>query len=91
MRITKDNIHKFIKHDITMNCDNYGITHIDYIPDNILYLECLNNELTELPELPSKLIGLYCGVNKLTKLPNLPESLEYLYLVPTCKTAPTLN
>ena len=78
MRITKDNINEFIK-GTTMDCYNKGITHIDFIPDNIKYLHCNNNKLTKLPKLPNGLISLYCFCNKLTELPKLPDSLESLY------------
>ena len=54
MHITKENIHKFIN-GITMNCNNMGITQIDYIPDNIIFLYCHNNNLTSLPKLPDRL------------------------------------
>ena len=74
MRITKDNIHKFIN-GITMNCNNMGITHIDYIPDNIIFLYCTDNNLTSLPNLPDRLRYLYCKNNQLTELPKLPDLL----------------
>ena len=51
MIITKDNINQFINNndwddkDI-MNCGNMGVTKIDYIPDNIKYLDCQYNRLT---------------------------------------------
>ena len=78
MRVTKENINKFIEGS-SMDCSNKGITHIEYIPDGIKRLYCYNNKLTELPKLPDGLIRLYCGVNKLTELPKLPESLTDLY------------
>ena len=78
MRITKDNINKFIK-GTSMDCYNIGITKIDYVPEGITHLYCSDNELTELPKLPESLKYLYCFNNKLTSLPKLPESLEYLY------------
>tara|TARA_B100000768_G_C11126315_1_gene309743 strand:+ start:314 stop:649 length:336 start_codon:yes stop_codon:yes gene_type:complete len=74
MRITKDNINKFID-GITMNCNNMGITHIDYIPDNIIDLGCSYNNLTSLPNLPDRLRYLYCQNNQLTELPKLPDLL----------------
>ena len=77
MRITKDNINKFIK-GTSMDCYNIGITKIDYVPEGITHLYCSDNELTELPKLPESLKYLYCYNNKLTKLPNLPNNLEYL-------------
>ena len=77
MRITKDNIHKFIN-GITMNCNNMGITHIDYIPDNIIFLYCTDNNLTSLPNLPDRLKHLDIRYNKLTKLPLLPDGLTHL-------------
>ena len=77
MRITKENIHEFIEGTI-MNCDNIGVTYIEYIPDHIKYLLCGDNRLTELPKLPDGLIYLYCYSNKLTSLPKLPESLGNL-------------
>ena len=70
MIITKDNINQFINNndwddkDI-MNCGNMGVTKIDYIPDNIKYLDCQYNRLTELPKLPESLIGLFCHNNNL--------------------------
>ena len=77
MRITKENINKFIEGS-SMDCSNTGITHIEYIPDGIKRLYCHSNKLTELPKLPESLTDLYCGVNKLTELPKLPNSLTYL-------------
>ena len=77
MHITKDNIGEFIYGPL-MDCSDKGITHIEYIPDDITHLDCDNNRLTELPKLPESLIGLYCGDNKLTELPKLPESLIHL-------------
>ena len=74
MRITKKNIHKFIN-GITMNCNSMGITHIDYIPDNIIFLYCHNNNLTSLPNLPDRLRYLQCNNNNLTSLPKLPDLL----------------
>tara|TARA_B100001094_G_C18164900_1_gene791450 strand:- start:1530 stop:1865 length:336 start_codon:yes stop_codon:yes gene_type:complete len=74
MHITKKNIHKFIN-GITMNCNNMGITHIDYIPDNIIFLYCTDNNLTSLPNLPDRLRYLYCKNNQLTELPKLPDLL----------------
>ena len=59
MRITKENIDGFI-YGTTMNCDNYCVTHIDYIPDYITHLYCGDNRLTSLPKLPESLIDLYC-------------------------------
>ena len=80
MRITKDNINKFIE-GTRMNCPDMGITHIEYIPDGITRLFCYNNKLTELPKLPDGLKYLYCHNNKLTELPKLPESLTGLFCV----------
>ena len=74
MYITKENIHKFIN-GITMNCNNMGITQIDYIPDNIIFLYCHNNNLTSLPKLPDRLRYLQCNNNNLTSLPKLPDLL----------------
>ena len=78
MRITKENIHKFIYGTI-MNCDHYGITGIDYIPEGITSLLCLGNKLTNLPHLPEGLVVLNCYNNQLTELPMLPNSLIYLH------------
>ena len=78
MRITKDNINKFIK-GTSMDCYNIGITKIDYVPEGITHLDCSNNQLTKLPNLPESLEYLYCSDNELTKLPILPESLISLY------------
>ena len=50
MHITKENIHKFIN-GITMNCNNMGITQIDYIPDNIKE----HNTLLKRKEILSKI------------------------------------
>ncbi len=58
-----------------MNCNNMGITHIDYIPDNIIFLYCTDNNLTSLPNLPDRLRYLYCKNNQLTELPKLPDLL----------------
>ena len=77
MRVTKDNINKFIE-GTRMDCSNKGITNIEYIPDGIKRLYCDNNRLTELPKLPENLIDLHCGDNKLTELPKLPNSLKRL-------------
>ena len=77
MRITKENINEFI-YGTSMDCDNRGITHIEYIPEGITNLYCGDNRLTELPKLPDGLIDLYCYSNKLTSLPILPESLRNL-------------
>ena len=77
MRITKDNIHKFI-YGTTMDCIDKDITYIEFIPDCIKYLYCYNNKLTELPKLHDSLINLNCSNNQLTKLPKLPESLIVL-------------
>ena len=77
MRITKDNINEFI-YRTTMNCDNYGITGIDYIPEGITSLLCLGNKLTNLPHLPEGLVVLNCYNNQLTELPKLPDSLKSL-------------
>ena len=78
MRITKENIHEFIYGTTTMNCYNKGITHIEYIPDNIIFLYCYNNKLTKLPKLPESLEYLHCYNNQLTELPKLPDSLTHL-------------
>ena len=78
MRITKENIHEFIDETI-MNCDNYCVTHIDYIPDHITHLYCHYNKLTSLPKLPESLEHLYCSWNRLTSLPKLPNGLISLY------------
>ena len=78
MRITKYNINEFI-YGSMMNCDNMGVTHIDYIPEGITHLYCGSNKLTSLNKLPESLTHLDCGNNELTKLPNLPESLTELY------------
>ena len=84
MRITKDNIGRFINtndwddKDI-MDCSRMNITHIDYIPDHITHLYCYDNELTELPKLPESLKYLDCFCNKLTELPKLPNGLTSLY------------
>jgi Leucine-rich repeat (LRR) protein len=75
MRITKENIHKFIDGS-EMDCSGKGITHIEYIPEGITHLYFYNNKLTELPKLPESLKYLYCYSNKLTSLPRLPESLR---------------
>ena len=77
MHITKGNIDRFIE-GTEMDCDNKGITKIEFIPDGIRYLYCGSNKLTELPKLPESLLELYCGNNKLTSLPKLPENLVYL-------------
>ena len=77
MRITKENIHKFI-YGTSMDCRDKGITHIDYIPDHIKYLYCGDNKLTSLPKLPESLRNLNCYSNKLTELPKLPEGLIFL-------------
>ena len=77
MHITKDNIHKFIYGTI-MNCDHYGITGIDYIPEGITSLLCLGNKLTNLPHLPEGLVVLNCYNNQLTELPKLPDNLKTL-------------
>ena len=61
-----------------MNCDNKGITKIEFIPEGITSLLCLGNKLTTLPHLPEGLISLNCRNNKLTELPRLPEGLIYL-------------
>ncbi len=74
MRITKDNIGRFIN-GITMNCNNMRITHIDYIPDNIIFLNCSYNNLIKLPDLPNRLRYLQCNNNNLTSLPKLPDLL----------------
>ena len=74
MRITKDNINKFIKGK-TMSCSDNDITGIDYIPDHITHLYCYNNKLTELPKLPDSLRYFDCNNNKLTSLPKLPDLL----------------
>ena len=74
MRITKDNINKFIK-GTSVDCIDIGVTKIDYIPEGITHLHLGNNDLTELPKLPDSLIYLYCYNNKLTSLPKLPDSL----------------
>ena len=74
MRITKDNINQFIN-GITMNCNNMSITHIDYIPDNIIFLNCSYNNLIKLPDLPNRLRYLQCNNNNLTSLPKLPDLL----------------
>ena len=83
MRITKENIDKFIrKNDYTGNlildCSYMNITHIDYISQSITNLYCDTNQLTKLPKLPDGLEYLICGGNKLTELPELPKSLTYL-------------
>ena len=57
MRITKENVNNFIK-GLYMNCSNSNITHIDYIPNSIMYLYCRGNKLVEIPELPEYLIYL---------------------------------
>ena len=77
MRITKNNIHLFVK-GTTMICTNNSITGIDYIPDYITHLFCFNNYLETLPKLPNGLRYLSCYNNKLTELPKLPDSLKYL-------------
>ena len=64
MRITKENINKFIEGS-SMDCSNKGITHIEYIPDGITGLNCWNNKLTELPKLPESLYYLDCKHNNL--------------------------
>ena len=74
MRITKDNINQFIKGSL-MDCNNKGITHIDYIPDNIIFLNCSYNNLIKLPDLPNRLRYLHCNNNNLTSLPKLPNLL----------------
>ena len=84
MRITKDNIDKFINTNDwddkdTMDCSRMYITHIEYIPDHIKYLYCYNNNITSLTKLPEGLIRLYCFCNELTSLPKLPENLISLY------------
>ena len=78
MRITKDNINKFIKGK-TMSCSDNDITGIDYIPKEITHLFCYNNGLKSLPKLPNGLIYLNCRNNELEKLPKLPDSLKHLY------------
>tara|TARA_B100001175_G_C19375680_1_gene573990 strand:+ start:616 stop:951 length:336 start_codon:yes stop_codon:yes gene_type:complete len=78
MRITKNNIHLFVK-GATMSCSNNVITGIDYIPEGITHLFCYNNSLETLPKLPNGLIYLSCYNNQLTELPKLPESLKHLY------------
>ena len=77
MRITKDNIHEFID-GTTINCNNIGVTYIEYIPDHIKYLYCGDNKLTSLPKLPDRLLSLYCYNNNITSMPKLPESLRNL-------------
>jgi hypothetical protein len=75
MHITKKNIHKFIN-GITMNCNNMGITHIDYIPESITHLYCYNNKLTSLLKLPYSLKYLKSYNNNLPykiTLKNLKE------------------
>tara|TARA_B100001094_G_C18164900_1_gene791449 strand:- start:1126 stop:1539 length:414 start_codon:yes stop_codon:yes gene_type:complete len=84
MRITKENVDKFINTNDwddkdTMDCSRMYITHIDYIPDHIKYLHCYDNKLISLPKLPDSLIRLYCFCNELTSLPKLPENLLSLY------------
>ena len=81
MRITKDNIHKFINTNDwddkdTMDCSCMYITHIDYIPDHIKYLHCYNNNITSLPKLPDSLIRLNCQNNNITELTKLPDGLN---------------
>ena len=83
MRITKDNIDKFINTNDwddkdTMDCSRMYITHIEYIPDHIKYLYCGDNKLTSLPKLPDRLLSLYCYNNNITSMPKLPESLRNL-------------
>ena len=75
MRITKENINKFIEGS-SMCCSNKGITHIEYIPDGIKRLYCYNNNITSLPKLPDSLIRLNCNNNNITELPKLPEGLN---------------
>ena len=78
MRITKDNIHEFVKGK-TMSCSDNDITGIDFIPETITHLFCYNNGLKSLPKLPNGLIYLNCRNNELEKLPKLPNSLKHLY------------
>ena len=59
MRITKDNINKFIK-GTSVDCIDIGVTKIDYIPEGITHLYLGSNKLTELPKLPDSLTDLYC-------------------------------
>jgi len=77
MRITKDNIDRFIG-GLIMRCNNMDITKIEFIPEGITHLYCYNNNLTELPILPDNLKYLDCSCNELTELSKIPESLEYL-------------
>ena len=83
MKIDKSNINQFIKGPI-MDCFDYGITKIEFIPEYITELNCWNNRLTSLPELPDGLIELHCYDNQLTSLlplgdhsviPKLPDGL----------------
>tara|TARA_B000000475_G_C15951799_1_gene429108 strand:- start:34 stop:405 length:372 start_codon:yes stop_codon:yes gene_type:complete len=85
MRITKDNINKFINKDSSvfknfqkLDCSNMSITHIEFIPEGVEVLFCNRNKLTSLPKLPESLTHLYCSHNKLTSLPLLPDGLKYL-------------
>ena len=78
MRITKDNINKFIDRT-RIRLGSRKITKLDYVPEGITHLHLGNNELTELPKLPESLTHLYCYNNNITSLPKLPDSLKRLY------------
>ena len=61
MRITKENINKFIDRT-RIRLGSRKITKIDYVPEGITHLHLGNNDLTELPKLPDSLKYLYnCG------------------------------
>lgn len=93
MRITKDNIEMYIERardddginhvllDISVVEKGKGVTHIDYLPDDLTVLHLGSyHDIETLPKLPDSVVVFTNGSSTLIAIPNIPKSLVFLDL-----------